>query len=1772
MTLEKDCISIRGARQNNLKGFDLDIPLNRLIVVTGVSGSGKSSLAFSTLYAEGQRRYIETFSPYARQFMDRMDKPRVDKIEGIPPAIAIEQGNKVRTSRSTVGTITELTDFVKLLFARISELHCLKCSRKVVRDTPDSIWDSLLNEEPGTRIILAFPYIRAKAKKEVLRQELLRLGFSRVLEGNKVVDIQDSGLNSREILIVVDRFVFKHEDRTRILDSIEQGLSFGGGRLVARIPGAKDLLFSTGLHCPYCDISYKDPLPNLFSFNSPLGACETCRGFGRTIDIDLDQVIPDTYMSLSGGAIKPWGTDRKEYSALLEFCHKHQIPTDVPFRELTEEQKAWIVNGTKGFYGVRGFFRWLEGKSYKMHVRVFLSHYRGYFACPECNGTRFKAESLLYRINGLNIAEVYSLSITKALEFFESLEDRNPDEASTMILREILSRLTYLNDVGLSYLTLDRQSRTLSGGEVERVSLTKALGSSLVNALYVLDEPSIGLHARDSRRLLGLLKQLSRENTVVVVEHDPEIINGADYILDLGPGAGEKGGNVVYWGPLSEAAQAAGGTIDYITGKKSVRTPERRREPVKGRVLRIQGAEAHNLKKVDVSIPLGMTVCLTGVSGTGKSTLAEEIVYRGVRREKGYPAERPGKYEAMYGAAFLKDAVLIDQDPIGRTPRSNPVSYMGAFDPIRNLFSKSPLAVDRKYRPGMFSFNTAGGRCEACGGNGFEKVEMQFLSDVYITCPDCNGLRYKKEVLDVEYRGKNIGDVLQMTSSQALEFFKDHPAITNSLKPLIDIGLGYLRLGQPINTLSGGESQRLKLAKYLSAGTRKPILFILDEPTTGLHFEDIEILLHTFDRLVEAGHSVLIIEHNMDVIKCADHVIDLGPEGGDEGGRIVAEGTPEEIARSANSHTGRFLREYLDQPHRSEDSKSERFCGLLGHSNCITVTRARQHNLKEISVSIPRDQFVVITGISGSGKSTLAFDVLFGEGQRRYIESLPTYVRQYLSMMERPDVDLITGIPPTVAIEQRMAALQRRSTVATITEVYHYLRLLFSKTGTQHCLCGKPVSPLSDTEILDRINSRFAEREVLFLAPKVERRKGTYKELFREAMSKGYQVRIDGALYSLVKIPVLERYKEHTIDFITGKIRVLPENQGVIKIALERIVQEGKGTFYVLDPRRKEEERFSKEGYCPDCGTSFEEPDPRIFSFNNRFGACPDCEGLGIAGDNGSVCRQCNGARLNEKALRTKVGEYNIAEFTSLSVEDALSRLPALPFADSDRLIAEMIIPEIRARLEFLEEVGLSYLTLNRSGDTLSGGETQRIRLAAQLGSNLRGVCYILDEPTIGLHPRDNDRLIGAIRRLKERGNTAVIVEHDEETILNADWVIDLGPGAGSEGGRVIAEGRPAEIARNSESVTGKSLSNIQRRRITSRQRGIQDKWLTMKGAALHNLKNIDVSIPLGALVCITGVSGSGKSTLLKETFLTGVKELLSTGRLSGGSCAEIDGWKDLDRVLEVDHSPIGRTPRSTPGTYIGFYDTIRQLFAGLPDSRARGYSAGRFSFNVKGGRCESCRGEGRLRIEMNFLPDIYVDCEVCSGRRFNEETLNIKYKGKNIAEVLEMTTEECIGFFSSVPRIANPMRILSEMGLGYLRMGQPSNTLSGGEAQRIKLAYELCKGTQRKTLYVLDEPTTGLHLADIEKLMAVLQKLVDLGNTVAVIEHNLEVIKEADYIIDLGPEGGADGGRIVAQGTPHEILESGNGSYTAEFLRKYILEATKAQRHKENEKRRAEY
>ncbi len=1360
-----------------------------------------------------------------------------------------------------------------------------------------------------------------------------------------------------------------------------------------------------------------------------------------------------------------------------------------------------------------------------------------------------------------------------------------------------------------------------------------------------------------------------------------------------------------------------------MTAKRKIQ-PKPRSKDADCPWLTIVGARHNNLRNLDIDIPLERFVCVTGVSGSGKSSLVNDILWESLARDlSGVIKARPGLHDRIDGTEHLDKVIAIDQNPIGRTPRSNPSTYIKVFDEIRTLYTKLTDAKVRGYKPGRFSFNVhtgkaGGGRCEACEGNGSHRMEMDFLADIWVTCPVCRGHRFNRETLQIQFKGKSIADVLEMDVQEALSHFANVPKIARMLQTLHDVGLDYLKLGQPSPTLSGGEAQRIKLARELVKRATGRTLYILDEPTTGLHFHDIKKLLTVLHGFVEAGNSVVVIEHNLDVIKTADWLIDLGPEGGAGGGCIVAEGTPEQVSKSKRSPTGVVLREMFEGQQVSEAcNKIESPRGLkpsarMRKDSVISVVGAREHNLKNIDVSIPRNKTTVCSGPSGSGKTSFAIDTLYAEGQRRYVESLSSYARQFLSRLQPPRVDHVEGLSPSICIERKTTSKSPRSTVGTITEVYDYMRILWTRIGQSFCpQCKVPIGTQSSDEIAEKVLQLGDGRRALLLSPIEPLGSESYDALFQRLRSQGYgRVRVDGSLHELSETIDIDKKRDHQVEVVVDRVVIRAAQASRITDSIEQALALGNGVMLVqLVEEKKQakkrrmshdsEFRYSQHHACDQCGTSYDELSPHHFSFNSRMGWCEACEGLGTqqgaspaaivvhptqsiadgaiagwgeldrggqlyammsalaehvgfdlhrpwnklaekhklaflhGGDDGWInvslptinkksrakkkaqaglrfrwrgffpaigratrsswqyrkrledlvtdvpCDACAGGRLHAAPAATQVGGVTIHEACLWPLSQTLGWFDKLKLPALKRKIAGELLHEIISRLRFLVDVGLDYVHLHRTASTLSGGESQRIQLASQIGTGLTGVLYVLDEPTIGLHPRDNHRLTTALRRLRDLGNTLVVVEHDREMIEAADHVLDFGPGAGVFGGEVTASGTVAQIRKKRASLTGQYLSGkasipvpTNRRPVSGVPRtdliSIEDEgeianvartkeeqsWLTVYGAREHNLKEIDVSFPLGRFICVTGVSGSGKSSLVSSVLYNTLATRLHRARLVAGGHDRITGIEHVDKVINVDQSPIGNSPTSNPATYTGLFDTMRELFAKLPMSKIRGYRPGRFSFNRPGGRCEVCEGMGQRCIEMHFLPDVWVTCEDCQGARYVPETLEVKYRGKSISDVLEMRVSGALELFAAVPKMRRMLQTLDDVGLGYVQIGQSAPTLSGGEAQRVKLAAELGRPSTGKTLYILDEPTTGLHFDDMKKLLQVLHRLVDLGNTCICIEHNLDIIKTADWVIDLGLEAGEKGGTLVVEGTPEAIIKD-KKSYTATALRP-VLEA----------------
>jgi|688.fasta_scaffold07637_7 excinuclease ABC subunit A len=2089
-------IIVTGAREHNLRDVTVGLPRGRLVCLSGVSGSGKSSLAFDTLYAEGQRRYVESLSTFARQFLGQLPRPDVDSVTGLSPAISIAQKSAGTNPRSTVATMTEIHDFLRVLYARVGTAHCPTCDAVLEAQPRDQIVERIIAARAGRPVMVLAPVVReAKGEHRDLFTDLVRQGFTRARVDGSVCRVEEPPALEKQLKhtidVVVDRLIPSEDTRSRLAEAVELALRTGGGQVIVAAepardggqagrrpgdgasagtsdaaapsprpaPGSRggdegDLVLSSRYACTTCGVSYDTPEPQLFSFNSPQGACPACDGLGDIYGIDPEKLVTEPAKTLRKGAIGVLGTFRdmpRWLRRLLTGVAAHaeakkKLPPgtllDTPWQELTAAQKRIWLDGTgmeeiqlawrrgraeRGaktkFEGLRALLanRWRNAKS--GIVRRMLEKLMSVTPCHVCQGARLSPQARAVRITSrgqgwgrgtrtpalsprerekgttaplpreesrgpcdatashapsprpspkgrgrkpvaplpalspgnpdqnreLSLDALCALPIADARAFLADLAlDGTQRVIAVELMKEINGRLAFLDQVGLGYLALDRKAPTLSGGESQRIRLAAQIGSGLSGVLYVLDEPSIGLHPRDNVKLLGALEALrDKGNTVVVVEHDEDTIRAADWVVDFGPGPGKRGGEVVAAGTPDDVARSPRSvTGAFLAGRDGIPVPKQRRQP-RGSSLVLKGVRHNNLRNVDVEIPLGLLVCVTGVSGSGKSSLVGDVLEPELRRRLGSEAANPGAFDALHGADALDKVIVIDQSPIGRTPRSNPATYVKVWDDIRALFTMLPEAKKRGWKAGRFSFNVAGGRCEACEGNGSVRLDMDFLADVWMTCEVCGGARFAKDTLEVRWKGKNVAELLTMEIGEALDLFADAPDIARKLQTLHDVGLDYLHLGQPSPTLSGGEAQRVKLSRELAKRSTGKTLYILDEPTTGLHMADVRQLLTVLERLVDAGNTVLVVEHNLDVVKRADWVIDLGPEGGAGGGRIVATGTPEQVAKVKASHTARALGPILaagrtaSRPARKPAVRRkaaadpaaavQQMLATVTKSSrdpgppAITIRGAALHNLKHVDLDVPRGALTVCCGPSGSGKTSLAFDTLYAEGQRRYVESLSPYARQFVGQVPKPLFEKIEGLAPAVAIEQRGGTGTPRSTVGTLTEMYDHFRVLAARLGTMHCPgCGTPVGAQSVDQTVERLFEHGAGARLLLLAPTELKVGQTPEALFAALQAAGHvRVRIDGRTVRLDDKPVVDRKRKSRLEIVIDRVTVSPADRSRLAQSVEAAFAAGNGTMLVAravdgaDEPDWPVEVHSRRLACPTCGRGFKPLEPRQFSFNSPLGWCPSCDGLGtrtgvdrkalvrdsalslgdgaldlwptlqgpagrqmgrlmlealcrvtglpldvpladlsglqlrvlfegtgekwidvplpsggpptgrhphpgplpegegegksllaqtseipsprrqtkgkppissplplgeggrrpgegasspvwfsfqfqgleaaceeaarlVAALRGKVdavmdevpCSECGGSRLADVAAAVTLWGRPLDVWCRMPLGRLQRELAAVELAADEKRIAGDLLRELNARVAFLVDVGLEYLDLARPAGSLSGGELQRIRLAAQVGSGLTGVLYVLDEPTIGLHPRDTHRLVAALGKLRDLGNTVVVVEHDRDVVAAADEAVDFGPGSGREGGTIVAHGPPAKLAEMKTSVTGPYLADKRAcdavlARKLERGRRVPAGWIEVRGITHRTLRGVDARFPLGVLAAVTGPSGSGKTSLVLEVLWRAAARRLHAAREQPGRHAAVKGLEAIDRVILVDQEAIGLTPGSTPATYTGVFDHIRQLYAKVPEARTRGFAPRTFSFNVAGGRCEACEGLGQRRVEMHFLPDVWVECEACKGRRYSAETLHAKWHGKSIADVLEMSVADAAAFFAPVPPIARILATLVDVGLGYVTLGQPAPQLSGGEAQRVKLSRELAKPGTGSTLYILDEPTTGLHFADIEKLLHVLERLVDAGNTVLVIEHNLEVIQAADWVLDMGPEAGAGGGRIVTEGPPEDLV-----------------------------------
>ena len=1641
-------ITIRGAREHNLRDVDLDLPRDQLIVITGVSGSGKSSLARDTIFREGQRRYLESLSMRARLALGKLRRPDVERLDGLSPALAVDQRTVVRSPRSTVGTLSGLYDLLRLLFARV-----------------------------GVR--------------------------------------PDGALDPR-------------------------------------------------------------PTSSLFSFNHPAGACAECRGLGVTDRVDPQLLVADETRSLRQGAMVP--TTPSGYivysqvtlDVLNLVCQQHGFDIDVPWRDLDAEQQRVVLHGSDriripfGKHPLENRLKWSgitakprEEGYYKGIVPVIeeiLKRSRNKNAlrfvrsvpCRACGGRRLAPGALSVLVGGHSIAHWSALTLDELDSALGSLQlSSAAGRVAEPLVDGMRGRLQVLRELGLGYLELRRESTTLSAGESRRIRLATQVGSGLHRIIYVLDEPSVGLHSQDNQRLLGVLRRLrDNGNTVVVVEHDSETLAAADWLVDLGPGAAAAGGQVLFSGPpaalmAGDDPQAATSiTRAFLAGERGrIGAPSRR---IGNGWLEIQGASHFNLRDVDARFALGALNVVSGVSGAGKSTLVDRVLARALRRQLNGAKEQPGRHRALVGAGAVDKLIVVDQAPIGRTPRSNPATYTKLFDPIRALFAALPDARARGWGKGRFSFNNKGGRCEACQGAGVVTVGMHFLGDVEIPCEACHGRRFNEQTLTVRFQGHSVRDVLETTVDEAAELFRDHPTILRILRALQSVGLGYLRLGQPSTTVSGGEAQRIKLAAELARPSRGHTLYILDEPTTGLHRADVEVLLTALDRLVERGHTVVVVEHDLDVLLAADRILDLGPGSAAEGGRLVASGTPEEVAAAGGGPTARVLQG-----------------ALAGHTPVLSgvspapvpprdieLTDVTTHNLRHVDVVLPAQRLTVITGPSGSGKSSLAFDTLVAEGRNRFAESLSAHARRQLGLSGRAQVVSVQGLTPTIAIGQRTAGRNPRSTVGTMTGILDHLRLVYARAGERRCPdCGAVLTRGACPECPYRGPASLTSSGLSF-----------NDKLAACPTCRGLGSRTTCDPHRLITDTSRPLPDGAMAGHATGKFYGDADGQ---HMAILHHVGQLQGLDYSvawdgLTPAARElalwgtgERRYEvtwhyrRQGRTGDhvWTTTWDGLCAYVDEEYQRKHADHRGEKMAPLMQQ-TVCPDCAGKRLAPPGRSVFYGGRSLPDLLDLPVGEARRWLGTTPPSP----VTRQALADVDRRLAALEDVGLDYLALDRGAPTLSGGEAQRVRMAAQLDVGLCGITYVLDEPTVGLHPRDTHRLVQVMQRLRDAGNTVVVVEHDLDVVRAADHVIDLGPGAGLSGGQVVATGSPAQLVSDRDSPTGRALAAEPNTALNTG--GEQATGLRIRGACAHNLTGVDVDLPSGALVAVTGVSGSGKSALLFDVI--GASAAAGSPR----GCETLDGLEQYDAVVQVDSSPIPAAPTSTPATACGAFDLIRGVFAATDEARARSFKKGRFAFNGKAGQCPTCKGRGRVRVEMGFLPDVWSRCDSCQGQRYEPQTLAVSVLGRSIADVLAMNVTEAAAFFTD-GKLAGIFAVLEEVGLGYLPLGQPGDTLSGGEAQRLKLARELITASRRKggtRLYLLDEPTTGLHASDVAGLLTLLLRLVEQGHTVVAIEHHLDIIRAADRVVDLGPDGGARGGRLVAQGSP-AALAAAAGTATGKAL-----------------------
>lgn len=1848
-------IIIKNAHTHNLQQVDLEVPLGKFVAFTGVSGSGKSSLAFDTLYVEGQRRYLLSLSGSSSTQALQLPHVDVEEITSLPPTIAIQQKAANHNPRSTVGTLTNVYDYMRVLFARLGIAYCPITGERVTPTSRAQISETILSYPKGSALTFLSPYAVNK-KGTFVRdfEELLQKGFLRVRVDGTVYALDDAmpKLNKNsphDVDIVMDRIKLDEHASNRVNEAISSCLDLGKGQMKLLV-GDEEVLFSESAYSKKADVYYPPLEPHNFSFNHPLGMCQTCEGLGYVESFDLEQLI-DPNKSLSEDVLVMTGS----YSTIKwkniydNLARIYEFSVTTPWKDLPDKAKKVLLHGTRKKwttlycthpYSGRKWVDYVQWKGALHEGKKRKSrHWMTRAVCPDCQGARLQAYPAAVKFKGKTLFSLVQMSLEDLRAFFTRLTLNKEEQALGQdLIAEISNRLDFICRIGLSYLTLDRIVPTLSGGETQRLRLTAHLGGGLVGALYILDEPSIGLHPSDQAQLIQAIYTLrDRGNSVIVVEHDEATIRAADFIVDIGPGAGVRGGQIVSTGtPKEIAACKESITGDFLSGRRVMPYPKQRR-PIGDQILQLSGAKLHNLKDVTLDIPLGLFVGICGVSGSGKSSLIMETLYPAVANAVDKTSLTTGPFKALSGQEAVGKVIAIDQSPIGRTPRSNPVTYTKIFDQIRDLFSSLPESLAHGYDKGRFSFNTPEGCCVRCKGYGMNKVDMDFLEDEWVICPNCQGKRFDEKTLEVTYREKNIYDVLNLTVEEACTFFENLPPIQKKLEVMLSVGLGYMKLGQSATTLSGGEAQRIKLCKELIRPSHGHTLYILDEPTTGLHLHDIEKLLVLIQGLVDQGNTVVMIEHNTECLRCTDHIIDMGPGGGAAGGQIVKAGSVEDVSKS-KSPTARYLRD-ADTEETPKDTKKS------AQTKDIVVTGARQNTLQDVSLTIRRNEISFFIGPSGSGKSSLAFETLYAEGQRRFAETLPPYVRQQIGPKIRPNVDDIKGLPPTIALEQVFSQHNRRSTLGTMTEIYDYLRVLYATIG-QAFVPGsdQPITHITPEYVTKRLLKEPEGTKLHILSP-IDIKQTTSADW----LTKGYlRARVDGSYEELDNPNLWDKQHSQTVELVVDRLVVKPEVRQRLFEAVVTAKDLGKNTLIAATD--KKDLFFNMAFADPKTGVSYPSITPQSFSFNTEHGMCQTCEGWGVCWGSTlvhnkelraytayelcaflfhepefsamqslildaleqnniatdvpieemsakekkllfkgskemirkaglsfqwkgldvlleelarhgypevkealrphmkeSICPDCQGERLNPLSRNVRIDNVSLGTLFKEPIASVLSFLRKLEPQDKTRHILSALI----TKTSLLCDMGLDYLSLGRSASSLSGGELQRTRISQQLSNGLTGSLYVLDEPTIGLHPQNNEQMNSVLQGLCHQGNTLVIVEHDPLTLPIGDYFYDFGPHSGIHGGHVVAQGTLKEISKNTNSPTGTYLSGRKKLPYPS-QRKEATEHIQITHAKKHNITDLSANIPLGVLVGVCGVSGAGKSTLVHDILQPVLEDNCALKTPKKQVTLQSTKFENLDKihnVLALKQTFSKVTSRSDVITYLEILTPLRQFFAKLPQAAAAGLLPRQFSYNHKAGMCKTCQGLGVQTIELQYLPPVEKPCSACSGYRLNPLSLSVHYKGKNMGQILQLNVEEAKEFLPHLPKLHKTLDSLIEVGLGYLSLGQPIGTLSGGETNRIRLSRELIKrNTSKRTLYILDEPTTGLHFDDLAIILPLLRKLTDKGHSVLMIEHNTDALAFCDYLIELGPGPGDKGGTITAA-APYDKFSKNRHSVTAKYL-----------------------